>query len=72
MERARAAEADYVHPTYVFQKPISPHLAAREEGVTIDFEKLRTRADDDFTIALLDSFAVIPLGALKEHALDLQ
>lgn len=43
---AQASEADYVHPTYVFEKPISPHLAAREEGVTIDFEKLRARADE--------------------------
>lgn len=43
---ARASETDYMHPTYVFEKPISPHLAAREEGVTIDFDKLRTRADE--------------------------
>ena len=45
-QHADAAGTDYVHPSYAFAKPISPHLAAREEGVTIDFEKLRVRADE--------------------------
>jgi dethiobiotin synthetase len=38
------AGGDYVAPTYALERPVSPHLAAREEGVTIDLERIRERA----------------------------
>jgi dethiobiotin synthetase len=41
---AKAACADYVHPTYEFVPPVSPHLAAREAGVTIDVATIAQRA----------------------------
>src|SRR5438552_12298962 len=33
--------------SYIFDPPVSPHLAAREQGVTIDLQHIRRPAPDD-------------------------
>ncbi len=43
---AKAGEAPYAHPTFAYHRPVSPHLAAREEGPAIDLDVIRKRADD--------------------------
>jgi dethiobiotin synthetase len=40
---ARAA-GEFIEPMYALARPVSPHLAAREQGVTIDLERIRARA----------------------------
>lgn len=45
--RAHAdAGSEFVEPLYAFERPVSPHLGAREKGVTIDFDRIRARADE--------------------------
>lgn len=41
---ARATGADYVEPTFAYRRPISPHLAAREEGRPIELAQIASRA----------------------------
>lgn len=43
---AKACEAPYAHPTFAYRRPVSPHLAAREEGRPIDLDMIRKRADE--------------------------
>jgi dethiobiotin synthetase len=43
---ARASESDFIEPLYSFERPISPHIGAREKGVTIDFERIHSRAGE--------------------------
>lgn len=43
---AEALAAPYLHPTFAFRRPVSPHLAAREEARLIDLDAIRQRADD--------------------------
>jgi dethiobiotin synthetase len=33
---ASASGAPYLHPTFAYRRPVSPHLAAREEGRAVD------------------------------------
>lgn len=46
LAHAEAGGHDYVAPTYAFEPPVSPHLAAREAGVEIEPARIRTRADE--------------------------
>jgi len=40
--------ADRAYPvSYIFDPPVSPHLAAREKGITIDLKQVRRPASDD-------------------------
>lgn len=41
---AEALAAEYVPPTYAYARPVSPHLAAREEGRPIDVDVIAARA----------------------------
>lgn len=43
---ARAGGGAYVTPSFVYLRPVSPHLAAREEGRPIDLATVRARADE--------------------------
>ncbi len=43
---AEALAGPYLHPTFAFRRPVSPHLAAREEARPIDLDAIRQRADD--------------------------
>ena len=43
---AAALDSPYLHPTFAFRRPVSPHLAAREEVRVIDLDTIRQRADD--------------------------
>jgi dethiobiotin synthetase len=43
---AAASGMPYVAPTYGYRRPVSPHLAAREEGRPIDLARVRARADE--------------------------
>jgi len=43
---AAAQKSRYLHPTYAYRRPVSPHLAAREEDRPIDLEVIRKRADE--------------------------
>ncbi len=46
-ERHAAALASaYMQPTFAYRRPVSPHLAAREEGRVIDLDVIRRRADE--------------------------
>ena len=46
-ERHAAASAfGYEHPTYAYRRPVSPHLAAREEGRPIDLGAIRKKANE--------------------------
>jgi dethiobiotin synthetase len=42
---ADALGAPYVAPTYAFRRPVSPHLAAREEGRPIDLGAIAEQAE---------------------------
>lgn len=42
---ARASGAPYEPPTYAFEPPVSPHLAARAAGRAIEIDRLAARAD---------------------------
>lgn len=42
---ARATAGPYVPPTFAYERPISPHLAAREEGRPIDLAAIVACAD---------------------------
>jgi dethiobiotin synthetase len=46
VRHAAALGAPYVPPTFVYRRPISPHLAAREEGRPIDLDVIRQRASE--------------------------
>src|SRR5437016_10371922 len=40
--------ADQAYPeTYLFDPPVSPHLAAKQQGTTIDLERIRRPASAD-------------------------
>lgn len=54
---ADAAGHAPIRPAYVFAPPVSPHLAAREAGVTIDLARLRAGADalPDADLALVET-----------------
>jgi len=41
---AEALGSPYVHPTFTYRRPVSPHLAAREEGRPIDLDVIGRRA----------------------------
>ena len=43
---ASASGRPYVAPTYGYRRPVSPHLAAREESRPIDIDVIRARADE--------------------------
>lgn len=43
---AAALGAPGVPPTFAYRRPVSPHLAAREEGRAIDLEVIRQRATE--------------------------
>ncbi len=44
LRHAEALAAEYVPPTYAYARPVSPHLAAREEGRPIELERITRRA----------------------------
>lgn len=43
---AEALGAHYLHPSFSYRRPVSPHLAAREEERPIDLEVVRFRSDE--------------------------
>ncbi len=43
---AKAADAPYAHPTFAYHRPVSPHLAAREDGRPIDLDVIGKRAGE--------------------------
>jgi dethiobiotin synthetase len=43
---AAALGAAYIAPTFSYTRPVSPHLAAREEGGPIDLALVQKRADE--------------------------
>jgi dethiobiotin synthetase len=43
---AEALGAPYLHPSFSYRRPVSPHLAAREEGRAIDLEVVRRKSDE--------------------------
>jgi dethiobiotin synthetase len=43
---AAALGAPYLAPTFAYRRPISPHLAAREEGRPIELAQICARADE--------------------------
>lgn len=43
-DRHALACGELVEPMYALGRPVSPHLAAREEGITIDVERVVARA----------------------------
>jgi dethiobiotin synthetase len=43
---AEAGQAPYEHPTFAYRRPVSPHLASREEARPIDLDRIRKRADE--------------------------
>jgi dethiobiotin synthetase len=43
---AAALGAPYLPPTFAYRRPVSPHLAAREEGHPIDLDVIRQRAGE--------------------------
>jgi len=46
-ERHAAASAtSYVQPSFAYRRPVSPHLAAREEGRPIDLDVIRRQASE--------------------------
>ncbi len=45
LAHAAALGAAYVPPTYAYRRPVSPHLAAREEGRAIDLARVGQEAD---------------------------
>jgi dethiobiotin synthetase len=64
---AAALGSPYVHPTFAYRKPVSPHLAAREEGPPIELAAIRRRADElgrDAGFVLVESAGGLfsPLG----------
>ena len=40
------AAEDALQETYVFDPPVSPHLAAKEKGITIDLQRIRRPASE--------------------------
>jgi len=46
VRHAEALAAPYLHPTFAYRRPVSPHLAAREEARPIDLGAIRQYADD--------------------------
>lgn len=46
LRHAEALGAPYVAPTFGYRRPVSPHLAAREEGRPIDLAVIRARASE--------------------------
>jgi dethiobiotin synthetase len=42
---AAALGSAYLPPTFSYRRPVSPHLAAREEGRPIDLDAIRRRGD---------------------------
>ena len=46
--RWAAIRADQAYPeTYFFDPPVSPHLAAKQQGITIDLQRIRRPASAD-------------------------
>src|SRR5438093_10433103 len=46
--RCAAITADQTYPeTYLFDPPVSPHLAAKQQGRTIDLQRIRRPASAD-------------------------
>ena len=43
---AAALAASYLHPTFAYRRPVSPHFAAREEARAIDLDVIRQHADE--------------------------
>ena len=43
---AEALGAPYLHPSFSYRRPVSPHLAAREEDRPIDLDVVRRRSDE--------------------------
>ena len=57
-EHARAAASPYLPPTFTYRRPVSPHLAAREEERPIDLDVIRRRADElarDHDVVVVES-----------------
>lgn len=69
---AAAARVDYVHPTYCFVPPVSPHLAARAAGVAIDLAAIaeRARALEDGGVIVVETAGGLfsPLGERATNA----
>ena len=59
---AQALEAAYVPPSFAYRRPVSPHLAAREEGRPIDLAVIRRRADE--MAAGVDDLVIEAAGGL--------
>ena len=51
-----AAGAPYVHPTFAYRRPVSPHLAARDEARPIDLTRIRQCTDE---LALLQDAVIV-------------
>jgi dethiobiotin synthetase len=45
-QHALASDIAYLAPTFAYRKPVSPHLAAREEGRPIDLDVICHRAQE--------------------------
>ncbi len=70
---AEASGEAYMHPTFAYERPVSPHLAAREEGRPVDLARIRHEA-----AALGESYDVVivefagglfsPLGDVETNA----
>jgi len=45
-QHARAAGAPYESPSFAYRRPVSPHLAAREQGTPIDLDVVQRRSDE--------------------------
>jgi dethiobiotin synthetase len=63
---ARASAFHVKHPAYSFPQPVSPHLAARADGRTIDLDRVRdwvdtARGDADLTLVELAGGLFSPL-----------
>ncbi len=43
---AEALGSPYLHPSFSYRRPVSPHLAAREEERPIDLEVIRRKVDE--------------------------
>ena len=56
--------------SYIFEPPVSPHLAAREQGVTIDLQHIRRPAPEDPIIIEGAGGVFVPIND-KDFMLDL-
>src|SRR5262249_58484207 len=68
--RLAAITADQAYPeTYLFDPPVSPHLAARQQGGTIDLQRIRRPASADPIIIEGAGGVMVPINE-NEFMLD--